>query len=136
MIIGNATRPIRCKLCLRNADAEIQRHLREGRPCHQQGCPLSKIINTALEYQRNRPGIIFGTRTRPSTKWNQETTIRFPSMIHVINNKTMIDHVSDKMKKLIKSIINKSTTLFQTLKIRLKNAYKSIIIWIDDSLLL
>ena len=49
MNIKKSTGPRTCRLCLQDAKAEVERHVRENRPCNEPNCPLRDIINEALE---------------------------------------------------------------------------------------
>lgn len=107
MIVKKASRPTKCKLCLQNAEEEIQRHLRENKPCEQPGCPLRNDINAALEKKRNgtKTKIVFGTPRKRSVYQSGGAPVRFSERSHTKESKIkkiknyIINHFK-KLKKL------------------------------------
>lgn len=101
--IEKASRPTQCKLCLQNAEEEIQRHLRENRPCNQPGCPLRDDINAALERKRNagKNKIVFGAPRRNPAYRSGAKPVRFSVKTHTKKNKfkKFIDYIINRLKK-------------------------------------
>ena len=104
MNIKKVSRPTKCKLCLQDADEEIQRHIRENRPCTQLGCPLQKEINAALERKRNQRKIVFGTPKKQSIYQNRAKSVKYSEMSNTKKSKFKkhVDYIINHFKKLKK----------------------------------